>query len=110
MGSSRSGDHFKRTDARPVSKSNVAINFGSLCGWRGAGGHERKGVWRDEPLLPKYPLSSDERSDPASRCIHWRLVAVRLVIRSLIIGFIVLLLFTMALLLTGGQLLWLFGG
>ena len=62
----------------------------------------------DEPLLPKYPLSSDERPDPAGRRIDWRLVAVRLAIRSLVIGFFALLMFTMALFLSGGQLLWLF--
>jgi hypothetical protein len=64
----------------------------------------------DGSSLPRYQLPSDDRSDTADRRIDWTLVAGRLLIRGLVIGFVVLMLFTVALYLTGGQILWLLRG
>ena len=64
----------------------------------------------DGPSLPRYPLASDERPDPADRRIDWPLVAGRLLIRGLVVGFVAVMLFTVSLYRTGGQILWLFRG
>jgi hypothetical protein len=64
----------------------------------------------DESSLPRYPLTADGRPNPADRRIDWRLVAVRLLMRGLVIGFVVLMLFTLTVVLTGGQVFWLLNG
>jgi hypothetical protein len=53
------------------------------------------------PPLPRYPLASDERPDPGDRRIDWPLVVGRLPVRGSVVGFVALVLFTVALYLNG---------
>jgi hypothetical protein len=63
-----------------------------------------------EPTFPIYPVTPESAFDSSDLSIDWRFLGVRLFIRGLAIGFVILLLFTLALDLTGGRLIWLFHG
>lgn len=61
-------------------------------------------------LLPRYPITLEERFEPADRRIDWPLVAGKLLIWVPVVGFVALMLFTATLALTYGQVLWLLRG
>lgn len=68
-------------------------------GCRGPAGERSRtaaeGTPRDGPPLPSYSLASDDRPDPAGR-IEWARVAVRLLGRGLVIGFVTPMRFVVA--------------